>query len=70
MSEYNRPILIPVNFRNHDDNNHVIDTSQAKRAQSRPPVVRRIKGYVAYDLHSLLEHESESDRARPGHIFG
>jgi hypothetical protein len=46
------------------------DAAKAQRAQSRPPRVRRIEGYVAYDLHSLLEHESESDRARPGHWNG
>ena len=47
-----------------------VDTTNAKRAEPRPPVVRRIKGYVAYDLHSLLEHESDGDRARPGHPLG
>ncbi len=70
MSAYEPTIRISSDFDPHDDNHHYIDTSRARRAQSRPPVVRRIKGYVAYDLHSLLEHESESDRARPGHFFG
>ena len=47
------------------------DALTAKRAEPRPPpVARRIKGYVAYDAHSLLEHESEGDRARPGHPLG
>jgi len=46
------------------------DAAKAARPQSRPVVSRRIKGYVAYDLHSLLEHESDSDRARPGHPLG
>ena len=46
------------------------DAPTATRAQPQQPVMRRIKGYVAYDLHSLLEHESDADRARPGHPLG
>ena len=56
------------------DEAHPLDTSKASRARPRPlrtfTLEQGGKRYRAYDCHSLLEHENEADRARPGHLFG
>lgn len=40
------------------------------RRVKRRPVREAGRHYVAYDLHSLINAESKSDTARPGHMFG
>lgn len=55
-------------------NNHGIDISRAERPTPRK--LRRHtleqdgRRYTAFDCHSLLEHENEADRSRPGHPLG
>lgn len=50
------------------------DITATERAVPRPVRAYRLQQgrqrYVSFDVHSLLEHENEADRARPGHPFG
>ncbi len=74
MSAYEPTIRISADFDPHDDNHHYIDTSRAKRAPSQRLRHRLLadgeRTYTAYSANELLEIESQSDRARPGHFLG
>jgi hypothetical protein len=72
MSAQNQPTWMAR--RRWRDPEPTIDTSRAKRVQPTTIRIARVilsgKRYASYSVHELLEHESESDRARPGHPFG
>ena len=59
--------------RRWKDPEPAIDTSRVRRAQSTRLRKRLLtdgeRTYTAYSVNELLEIESQSDRARPGHLF-
>ena len=50
-----------------------LDTGNCERATSRPVRPRRLvagnKTYAAYSAHELLQSESDTNLARPGHVY-
>ena len=74
MSDYDAPIRIPAQFRAHDLNEQYIDTSKARRVESKRLRARLLtdgeRTYTAYSANELLEIESQADQARPGHFLG